>query len=315
MISPDPDGGGALLYPATRTTYPTTGANYSVVSQGTTTNQSATALTTFTALQTARTEFDGRGLKLTEIAAFGSGHPGITQYSYDNEGRLTCAALRMDPASYSSLPASACVQVNTAGQYGPNGPDRISTTTYDVLDRPTEIRVGYGTTEVQIDRAQAYTGNGQVAWAEDGAGNRSAYVYDRYDRLARLEFPSATVGAQAANPLDYEEYGYDANDNPTTKRTRAALTFTTTFDALNRITHIDAPSGTPDSDFTYDNLGRRLTAVADGLTFTSVWDALGRNLGEYGPLGDVGYLYDLAGRMTLMSYYDGQWAMYQRSPR
>ena len=77
-----------------------------------------------------------------------------------------------------------------------------------------------------------------------------------------------TLNGAASNPLDYEEYGYDANDNPTTKRTRSGGVFTTHFDALNRITAIDAPVGSNDVWYGYEVLsaqtdcGLREAAVA-----------------------------------------------------
>ncbi|WP_163312507.1 hypothetical protein, partial [Enterobacter cloacae] len=51
----------------------------------------------------------------------------VTQYSYDLDGRLECTAVRMNPAAFSSLPASACV----LGTPGSQGADRITKNTYD----------------------------------------------------------------------------------------------------------------------------------------------------------------------------------------
>jgi hypothetical protein len=41
--------------------------------------------------------------------------------------------------------------------------------------------------------------NGQRLSVRDANDNRSAYVYDGFDRLCRLYFPVTTVGANAAN--------------------------------------------------------------------------------------------------------------------
>ena len=51
-------------------------------------------------------DLDGRKLRDT-LTGGGSSHA-VTQYSYDAEGRLSCAAQRMNPAAWGSLPASAC---------------------------------------------------------------------------------------------------------------------------------------------------------------------------------------------------------------
>lgn len=50
-----------------------------------------------------------------------------------------------------------------------------------------------------------------------------------------------------------------------------------------------------DTSYTYDNLGRMLSAN-NGVTNSQAWDALGRLTSETGPLGTMGYQYDLAGR-------------------
>ncbi|RZI99383.1 MAG: RHS repeat-associated core domain-containing protein, partial [Brevundimonas sp.] len=205
-------------------------------------------------------------------------------------------------------PGSAC-SLGTAGSFGP---DRISHTTYDAADRPTEVRIGYATPDVRLERKQAYTANSQPDWVEDGLGNRSDYTYDGFDRLVRLAFPSTTVGAHAANPSDYEQYGFDIADNPITKRTRSGDTFTTVYDALNRIVSIEAPVGTPTTDFIYDNLSRRTAALhrGGGLYYGYAYDALGRQLWEAGPLGSIGSQYDLAGRRTHRFWSNGNWVEY-----
>ncbi|RZI98547.1 MAG: hypothetical protein EON90_13035 [Brevundimonas sp.] len=306
VIGPDPDDGGARLSPATRTTFNAQGQP-TAVAQGTTTGQTDPAWAAFSALQTNTTSYDARGFKSVDTSAAGSANPSVVQYAYDAEGRLICAAQRMNPAAFGSLPGSAC----TLGPTGSFGPDRITHTTYDAADRPIEIRIGYATPEIRLERVTGYTVNGQADWIEDGLGNRSDYTYDGFDRLARLTFPSATVGAHAANASDYEQYGFDAANNPTMKRIRSGDTFTTTFDALNRITLVDAPSGTGDTSFTYDLLGRRLTATrVGGQTVTSVWDALGRNTAEAGALGAMTNLYDLAGRRTRRIWANGNYVDY-----
>ncbi len=80
--------------------------------------------------------------------------------------------------------------------------------------------------------------------------------------------------------------------------------FTTTFDALNRVTGTAAPSPTPSTSFAYDNLGRPTQAAVPGLTTTMTWDALGRQLTEVGPTGTMTYGYDVAGRRTSQIWPD-----------
>ena len=308
-IGPDPDGAGGRAYPATRTRYNADG-QVDQVQQGTTAGQSDSNWAAFSPLQTATTLYDLQGRKVRDTAFEGSTHPLVTSYSYDGEGRLTCTATRMNPATFASLPASACTAVSTPGAFGR---DRITSNLYDAADRLTQVSQGDGASALRTLMAQDWTSNGKVAWMEDGQGNRSTFVYDGFDRVLRLNYPSATVGAHAPNLSDYEEYGYDANDNPTTKRTRSNGLFTTNFDALNRISAIDAPVGSNDVWYGYDNLNRRLYAShASGTpscgTVTAVcmsWDALGRQLTDQQALGTMTMVYDLAGRRTNLFYPDG----------
>lgn len=283
--------------------------------RGTTTAQTDLAWAAFSVLQTATTDYDPQGRKVRDNAFVGSVNPSITQYTYDTADRLICTAARMNPATFSSLPGSACTLATT----GSFGPDRIAFNTYDALNRVLTTSDAYGTPLQRVTSTQAYTANGKPDWVEDALGNRSNYIYDAFDRLYRLEFPSTTVGAHAPNSSDYEEYGYDAANNPTTKRTRSAQLFTTYFDHLNRAILIDAPSPSNDVEYRYDLLNRRTSAShAVGVlpvdcasaTICSSWDALGRQASETGPLGAMTYQYDLASRRTRMTWPDAVFVTY-----
>jgi RHS repeat-associated protein len=306
VIGPDPDGAGGRAYPAAKTHYNPDG-QVDQTWRGTTAGQTPSDWDAFASLQTSTTLYDAQGRKTRDTAFVGSVNPSVTQYSYDAAGRLICTAVRMNPATFGSLPPSAC----TPATIGSFGPDRITQAAYDPLNRPAYVQDGVGTAFVRTERAQAYTLNGQIDWVEDANGNRSDYVYDGFDRLSRLNFPMPTTGSHAANPSDYEAYTYDAADNPTGKVTRAGLSFVTTFDALNRITLIDAPAGTQDVAYLYDNLDRRTGAnIPGGLSYTMTWDALGRQTSETGPLGTMASQFDLAGRRTRLTWPDTFYVSY-----
>lgn len=293
-IRPDPDGTGPRLFPATRTAYNQNGQPIAV-EQGTTTGQSEAAFAAFSSLQRTETTYNAQALPVQSRQISGGTVYSVQNQSYDASGRLLCSVQRMNPATFGSLPASAC-DLATPGAFGP---DRVTYYTYDAADQLLTTRTGYGTPDVRTVLTQTWTPNGEVDWVQDANGNRSDYAYDGFDRVARLYYPMPTTGSQAPNPSDYEEYGYDANDNPVSKRTRDGATWTTTFDALNRITFIDAPAGSNDVAYTYDNLGRQLTAAhPGGATVAMTWDALGRQLTETGALGSFSMQYDLAGRLT-----------------
>lgn len=307
VIGPDPDGAGSRLFPATKTTFNADG-QVTATAQGTTTGQTDTNWAAFSALQTATTTYDAQGRKTKDVMASGTANSTVVQYSYDAASRMTCSVRRMNPAVFGSLPTSACA----LGTEGAFGKDRITFDTYDTADRLLSTVDGY-LSGAPITESQTWTPNSQTLTRTDGAGNVSTYVYDGFDRISRLRFPNASGGGTSTT--DYEEYTYDAADNPLTKRTRGGLTFTTTFDALSRIILVDAPSPTQDSKFTYDNLNRRLTAcwwsgTACSQTITAVWDALGRQTLEAGAIGTVGYGYDLAGRRTSITWPDAIRANY-----
>ena len=229
-------------------------------------------------------------------------------------------ALRMNPAVYASLPTDACAQ----GTAGPYGQDRITRNTYDAADRLTQVEMGVGTAVAQVNRTQAWTANGKVDWVQDANQNRSNYVYDGFDRLAKLEFPLPTPGSQAPNPADYEQYGYDAADNLVTRRLRDGQQIGFTYDALDRQTVKTVPGlGTANDVFTrYDLLDRRLAATFVSPTYDDggvywTWDALGRPVRERAVHVNMDSTFDLAGRRTALRLHgtlgvDFQWDLADR---
>lgn len=308
-IRPDPDGGGSLAFPATRTLFDADGLVVSV-QQGTTAGQSDIDFAAFAELSRVDTVYDAEGRKTRDTQVLGSGTIGVTQYGYDAGDRPTCTAVRMNPTIYGGLPASAC----TLGTAGAFGDDRIAHNTYDAANRITVVTSAYATPLAQATRVNAYTPNGKLDWIEDANGNRSDYAYDGFDRTIRLTFPSATLGSHASNPNDFEQYGYDANDNIVSRQLRnpsapsLAPVIANTYDALNRLTVKSLPGGGTADDvfYSYDNLGRQLSArfdnatTGDGVVWT--WDALGRQLTENSYGRTLTSQYDPAGRRTRLTW-------------
>jgi len=83
-----------------------------------------------------------------------------------------------------------------------------------------------------------------------------------------------------------------------------------TYDALGRVTNVNAPSGTADTSYTYDLHNNPITVTSDGRTITNTFNALGDHLSQAGPNGTVSYLYDAAGRRERMSWPDGNYVTY-----
>lgn len=191
VITPDSDGTGALLNAATRTTYNADG-QVTKVEQGTTPGLTDTDWAAFSPLQTATTDYDVQGRKIRDTAGVGTAAVMVTQYSYDAASRPLCATVRINPAVYGSLPASAC----TLGTEGTQGPDRITRNVYDAAGQVLRIERAVGSPLQQNYVAYTYTPNGKQATVTDANGNRASMTYDGFDRQVRWTFPSKTTPGQ-----------------------------------------------------------------------------------------------------------------------
>lgn len=334
MISPDPDGAGALKYQAMRTTYDA-GGRVIKVEQGELVAWQSEAVapaswTGFTVYGSVETTYDILDRKLTEVSKGSDGAAtGLTQYSYDAAGRLECTAARMNPAIFGSLPASAC----TLGTAGTEGPDRISRTVYDASGQVLQRRVGVGTVDEAADVNYDYTLNGKIRTVVDANGNRAELRYDGFDRQVRWVLPSTTrptafndatqatalASAGALNEGDYELYGYDAGNNRISFRKRDGSTLTYTYDALNRMTVKVVPeraglaaTHTRDVYYGYDLQGLQLYARFDstsGEGLTHGWDGFGRQISTSmamdGATRTLNFIRDRNGNRMQLTWMDG----------
>ncbi len=279
---------------ATRTTYRDSDDNVLMVETGYVTTPTATSLTVLTRQEFA---YNSRREKSVE-SLVGSDNvtTSLTQFSYDNKGRLECTAVRMNPAAWSSLPSSAC----TLGAQGSQGPDRITRNIYDAAGQVLQVRKAVGTPIEIADVSYSYTRNGKIKQVVDANGNRAELRYDGFDRQNRWVFPSKTrptafsastpanalQTAGALNEGDYEAYGYDANGNRTSLRKRDGSTLTYQYDALNRMTRkiVPARAGltaaqTRDVIYEYDQRGlvaRTAFDVPGAGQVTTQWDGFGQ---------------------------------------
>jgi YD repeat-containing protein len=133
-------------------------------------------------------------------------------------------------------------------------------------------------------------------------------VYDNYDRPYQVQFPMPTVGSDASNTSDYEQYGYDNNSNLTTKRLRSGDTVTCAYDALNRPTSETFASGASQNLYWgYDLLNRQLYAnygspSGPGVSWT--YDALGGVVTATNVGRTLSYQHDAASNRTRMTWPD-----------
>jgi RHS repeat-associated protein len=319
VVSPDPDGSGPLKMRAVRTTYNADG-NVTKFEQGTVNSQSDSDWAAFSTLQEVDTTYDTSARPVTKSMAAGGTAYALTQMSYDAMGRVQCVATRMSPSYFGSLPSDACTL--GAEQTSPDyGPDRIVKTTYGAAGEITKVTSAYATAAASDDSTTAYTDNGEVASIRDAENNKTSYVYDGFDRLSQTLFPSTTKGSGASNSSDYEQFGYDAHGNVTSRRLRDGHSITLSYDALNRLIEKDVPAASSSmsaysvyygydltSALTYARFG---STTGSGVSFA--YDALGRRVTETtdmdGTARSWNSTYDLAGNRTLLigtnveSYY------------
>ena len=314
IISPDPDAGGPGNRRAERRGYDAAGRLTSV-EQGTVTGTDDTAWAAFVPLEKVTTSWAG-GRKAKEVLSSGGTDYAVTQYGYDALGRIECAAVRMNPATWASLPSSAC----TPATAGLAGPDRITKYSYDAAGRQTKVQTGYGISGVQADEVTAtYTDNGQIATVTDAEGNKTTYEYDGHDRLKKTRYPSTTQGSGASSTTDYEELGYDAGSNVTILRKRDGRTIAYGYDALDRLTSRTYPDGGARAvHYSYDLRGLQTAARFDSASGSdavlSAWDALGRQTSSTTSMGGtsrtLSYWHDADSNRRAITHPDGQYFNY-----
>ncbi len=254
-IGPDPDGGGAALFPAVAYTYRSDG-QVDFVQSGTVTTQSPSAMSSFAELQRQTLGYDTyyrpNRQQISSVTAYQ-----VTDVLYDAAGRVLCSMLRMDPGNWSLSP----LDCNPTQINGTNGPDRVTYNNYDALSRVWKLTTGYGSSAQADEQITTFTGNGQVATVKDAENNLTSYQYDGHDRRVKTLFPVTTKGAAQSSTTDFERITYDPNSKVATFTTRRAETLRFTYDNLDRLvikvvpmrtglTHLD----TRDVYFGYDLL-------------------------------------------------------------
>lgn len=313
VTDPDPDGfgssGGPLKMRAIRLTYRSDG-QVSKQELGVVATQSDADWNLFSPSETIDIGFDGNSRPVTSKLSGSGTDYSLTQVSYDVLGRSDCTAVRMNTSVYGSLPG-AC----TLSSQGSSGPDRISQILYDDASEPTQLKVGAGTADAATERTLTYSNNGLVTTLLDAENNLTTYVYDGVDRVQEMRYPGTPKGSGLSSIADYEDYSYDANSNLVYFRRRSGDTINFSYDNLDRMT-LRTSLGTNVTS-TYDLLGRLLTAkFSNGQGITNGYDALGRLSSSASDVGGtsraMSYVYDLAGRRTRATWWDGFFVDYDR---
>ena len=306
-ISADPDGAGPRPRISQRSTYATNG-DVTKVEVGSVAGTAPTDLAAMSVAQGSDIAYDADGRKIRETAISGGANYALTQYSYDAAGRLTCAAQRMNPATWGSLPPDAC----TLGATGSAGPDRITKSVRDTTGRVTQVQTAFGVSGSQVnERTLAFSANGALSYLIDANNNRTTYQYDGHDRLITTQFPVPTINANASSSTDYEQLTLDPAGNVTSRRLRDGQAIGATYDALGRLTARDLPGTASDIAVTYD-LASRVTGAtfsATGQGIATNYDALSRMSSTTnnmdGTSRALGYQYDIRGSRTSLTHPDG----------
>lgn len=322
-ISPDPDGGGLLHYPAVRNTYDADGRLTKVETGELSSWQSEAvapaAWSGFTVLKQVDTAYDVMDRKVRQTVSSGGAATAVTQFSYDAVGRLECTAVRMNPDAFGSLPG-ACDQA-LGGSYGS---DRITRNVYDPGGRLIKVQKGVGTPLAQNYASYTYNPNGLRQTVTDANGNTASLAYTGFNELYRWTFPSATSPGQVSG-TDWEEYGYDANGNRTSLRRRDGRTLTFGYDALDRMTSKIVPDGcapiqigsctpswaTRDVYYGYDSRGLQTSAQFDsvgGEGVTNSYNGFGELIASTTAMGGtsrtLSFQYDPDGNRVRITHPD-----------
>jgi RHS repeat-associated protein len=340
-IAPDPDGSGPLKYAAVRNTYNAAGRLIRVET-GELANWHPESVapvnwTGFAVYTTVEVTYDALSRVATERLRGSDGVPvSLTQYSHDALGRLECTAVRMNTATYSSLPGSAC----TLGPAGSSGPDRVTKIVHDAAGQVLQRREGVGTSVEIAEITYTYTPSGKIAQLIDAEGSRAEFRYDGHDRQKSWVFPSPTrpgsfnaatpatalATAGGLNESDYEQYSYDANGNAVSRRKRDGSTLTYNFDALNRMTVKTVPDRAGldaaherDVYYSYNVRGQMTSARFDSTSGEGVifgYDGFGRKTSETLTMDGVsralGSQYDRNGNRTRLTWPDTVFVNYYR---
>ncbi|NUK10469.1 Teneurin-1 [Streptomyces lunaelactis] len=191
-----------------------------------------------------------------------SGPSGDSSFAYNGDGAITS---RTDASGTSTFGYDSAGRLKTAN------------------DGATGSAMAYG-----------YDVNSQVTSVDYGAGkSKRAFSYDALGRLSNDKLTSPT-----GNVLTSITYGYDANDNETSKTTSGfagAGTNTYTYDWANRLSSWN--NGTTTEQYGYDASGNRTRVGGDTYTY----DARNRLTSD----GHSTYAYTKRGTMSSMTAEDG----------
>ncbi|MGC3963613.1 MAG: hypothetical protein QM803_09880 [Rhodocyclaceae bacterium] len=276
-------------------------------------------------------EYDAFGRVLFTVDPYGN----ASERGYDNLGRVI---LVTDPAgvwkrtTYDAfdriLTQTDAREKTTTYQYDWDDRSTVITTPEGIKTTIINNRHGQNVTIQDDDggiRTFGYSLDGTLERQTDGAGVLDLSSWNRYDAAGRLYEHVDAAGTVTRYTYDdanrvltrtvdpdglnlVTTYTYDAKGNVRFKNEQGIVT-ETLFDASNRVmSQIIDPDGKKiTTSYTYDGLNNVITITQGTKVTTYSYDTLGRRNSEIvnGGLSNVGYGYDLNGKLTRKSDSNG----------
>lgn len=227
---------------------------------------------------------------------------------YDNTGALK-KQLHQTFDLYNRLDTTDQANETTNPTYAPDGTLDNSTDgrgivtdySYDALKRLTQtVQDQNGTDAGSADATTQYDYDtaDRLTSVTDPVNGNTLYVYD--DLGNRLSQTSPDTGTTT--------FGHDSAGNVTARTDAKGQVFGYAYDALNRLTFVDAPGLNDDVTYTYDTCGNgRLCRISNA---TATVEQRYNAFGELTGLPGLTYTYDAAGRVKTLTYPSGAQVTY-----
>lgn len=237
--------------------------------------------------ETTDLDFDTRGRLISVTNAKNE----TTSFAYDARDRLKKITYP-DSSFVTRNYDLAGRRISTIDEFG-----HATTYAYDSAYRLTGI-----TDALSHTTAFGYDAMSNLTSQTDALGSTTDYHYDAFDRLDKVIFPAAAIGASRL----YEEFVYNDVGNIAQKIDTAGRTTSYHYDDLHRVDYVtDALA-----HVTYFEYNKRfqVTKVKDALNqaYTFSYDALGRKLSQTRAGTTMSYEYDEVGNLKKRTDHNAQ---------
>lgn len=227
---------------------------------------------------------NGKG-RLTQISEPNS----VTQYGYDQKGRLTAETRTINAVAY------------TTG-YGYDGFGRLASITYpsgrtvtytlDNLGRIQQIATTKDSTTQTVVSSIAYRPFGPFQAFDFGNGQTHSRGFDQDGRIASYSLLNQSVPVQSL-ALGYDEASRIVQLSDTVTPANTNLYG---YDSLDRLLNMTAPSS--NQGYTYDAVGNRLTKTVGANSSTYAYAPTSNRLNTISGANPRSYAYDNNGSIT-----------------